>query len=69
MSVETISQEFRRKIMYETKNYIIEEINQNRLKSKKHGKVCTTLSYIEHFLILASTITDCVCISIFVSLA
>ena len=36
--------------------------------SKKHKKVCTTLNYIEHFLILASTITECVCIYAFVSL-
>ena len=36
--------------------------------SKKHKKVCTTLNYIEHFLILASTITGCVSISAFVSL-
>ena len=26
--------------------------------SKKHKKVCTTLNYIEHFLILGSTITQ-----------
>ena len=32
--------------------------------SKKHGKVCTALNYIEHFLILAST-TGCVSISAF----
>ena len=25
--------------------------------SKKHKKVCTSLNYIEHFLILASTVT------------
>ena len=31
--------------------------------SKKHKKVCTTLNYIEHFLILASTITGCIQIS------
>ena len=36
--------------------------------SKKHKKVCTTLNYIEHFLILGSTITGCVSISAFVSL-
>ena len=35
---------------------------------KKHKKVCTTLNYIEHFLILASTITGCVSISAFASL-
>ena len=28
--------------------------------SKKYKNVCTTLDYIEHFLILASTITGCV---------
>ena len=36
--------------------------------SKKHKKVCTTLNYIEHFLILASTITGCISISAFASL-
>ena len=50
----------------ETRNYLIEEINRNELMSKKHKKVCTTLNYIEHFLILAYTITGyfnfCFCI-------
>ena len=36
--------------------------------SKKHKKVCTTLNYIEHFFILASTITGCVSIPAFSSL-
>ena len=36
--------------------------------SKKHKKVCTTLNYIEHFLILSSTITGCISISDFASL-
>ena len=36
--------------------------------SKKHKKVCTTLTYIEHFLILGSIITGCVAISAFASL-
>ena len=31
-------------------------------------KVCTTLNYIEHFLIFASTVTGCVSISAFASL-
>ena len=30
--------------------------------SKKHKEVCTTPNYIEHFLILSSTITGCVAI-------
>ena len=36
--------------------------------SKKHKKVCTTLNYIEHFLILASAINGCISISSFASL-
>ena len=36
--------------------------------SRKHKKVCTTLNYIEHFLILASTITRCISISAVASL-
>ena len=36
--------------------------------SKKHGRVCTTLNYIEHFLILVSTITGCISFSSFASL-
>ena len=52
-----MSQEFSFKKIDETRNYLIEEINQNELMSKKHKKVCITLNYIEHFLILASTIT------------
>ena len=38
---------------------------QNELISRKHKKVCTTLNYIEHFFILASTITGCISISAF----
>ena len=65
---ENITQEFRLKNIDETRNYLIEEINRNELMSKKHKKVCTTLNYIEHFLILASTITRCISISAFASL-
>ena len=36
--------------------------------SRKHKKVCTTLNYNEHFLILASSITGCISISAFASL-
>ena len=35
--------------------------------SKNHKKVCTTLNYIECFLILASIITECILISVFAS--
>ena len=36
--------------------------------SEKHKKICKCLNYVQHLLILASTITDCVLISAFVSL-
>ena len=68
MSEENISQEFRLKNINETRNYLIEEINRNKLTSKKHKKVCTALNYIEHFLILSSAITRCVSIFSFASL-
>ena len=34
---------------------------------RKHKNVCTILNYIEHFLILASTITGCISIHVFAS--
>ena len=63
-----MSQEFSFKKIDETRNYLIEEINQNELMSKKLKKVCITLNYIEHFLILASTITGWNSISALASL-
>ena len=60
-----MSQEFRLKNIDETKNYFLEEIKQNKLMSRKHKQVCTTLNYTEHFLILASTFTGCISISAF----
>ena len=51
MAEENIIQEFRLKHIDKTRNHLIEEINQNELMSKKHTKVFTTLSYIEHFFI------------------
>ena len=68
MVEENISQEFILKNIDEKRNYLIEEIKQNELMSKRHKKLCTTLNYIEHFLILASTITGCASISSFASL-
>ena len=56
MVEENISQEFRLKNM------------KNDLMSQKQKKVCTTLNYIEHFLILASAITGYMSISSFASL-
>ena len=68
MAEKNISQQFRLKNIDETRNYLIEEINRNELMSKKHKKICTILNYIEHFLILVSTITGCVSIFAFASL-
>ena len=53
MVEENISQEFRLKNVDETRNYFLEEIKQNELMSKKHKKICTTLSYIEFILNLS----------------
>ena len=47
-----MSQEFRMKNINETRNYFLEEIEQNELMSKKHKNICTTLDYIEYVLIL-----------------
>ena len=57
MVEENISQEFRFRILDETRNYFTEEINQDNLINKKHKKVCTALNYIEHLHILASVVT------------
>ena len=60
------SQEFRLKNIDEKTNYFLAEIKQIELISKKVKKVC--INYIEHFIILASTITRCVLISTFATL-
>ena len=65
MSEENISQKFRLKNIEVTRNYFIEELNQNELISKKYKKV---LNYIDHLLILISTVTGCVFISALASL-
>ena len=54
--------------MMTLKDYFLEKIEQNELMSKNYKKVCTTLSHIEHFVILASIITGCISISAFASL-
>ena len=57
--------EFRLKKIYEIPNYLIEEINQNELISKKHKNIYRVLNYIDYLLIVTSTITGCVSISAF----
>ena len=60
MAGENISKEFRLSNVNETKICFIEEVEQNKLMSRKRKKVHTTLNSIEYFLILASTFTGCV---------
>ena len=56
MVEENLSQEFRFKNIEEIKNYFIQEIHQNELISDKHKNFFPVLNYIEHLLILASTV-------------
>ena len=68
MVERNIDMEFRLKNINEARNYFLEEIKYNELMSRKYKNVCATLNYIEHFLILASTITGCISIFAFASL-
>ena len=45
------------------KSKFIANLKQNELMSRKHKKVCTSLTFIEHFLVPASAVTGCVSIS------
>ena len=67
MPEENINQEFRLKKMDEIRNYLIKEINQNKLMRKKHKNICRFSNYIDHSLVVISTITGCVSISAFPS--
>ena len=62
------NQEFRLKNIDEIRNYLIEEINQNKVRSQNHKKICRVSNYIDHSLIVISTITGCISISAFASL-
>ena len=44
MAEENISQDFILKNIYETRNYLIEEINRNEMMSKKHKNIYTTVN-------------------------
>ena len=68
MVEENISQKSRLKNINETRNYFVEEIEQNELMTKKQKKVCTILNYIDHFFVLASAGTGCISVSDFASL-
>ena len=69
MSEKNINQEFRLQKIEEIRTYLLRKINQNELLSKKHKNVCPVLNYIEHLLILISTVIGWVSISVFAFLA
>ena len=60
--------EFRLRKTDETKNYLLDEIKHNDLVSGKYKKTCKYLNYVEHLLILLSTVSGCISISAFASL-
>ena len=68
MAAGNISQEFKLKNIDRTRNYFIEETNQNEFMSKKQETVLTASNYIESLLSLTSAYTGSVSISAFVSL-
>ena len=65
---ENMSHKFKLEKVHETRDYLFEKINQNELMSQKQNMVFRTINYIEHFLILGTTITGCISISAFASL-
>ena len=68
MSEENINQELRLQNIDEIRNYLIEEMYRNELMSKKYKKICRVLNYIDHSLIVISTITGCNSVSTFSTL-
>ena len=68
MSKENITEEFRLQNIERTRIYLTEEISQNELISKKHKKVYRVWNYIEHLVMLVSTVNGCVSITAFASL-
>ena len=54
-----------KKIVHETRNYLLDEIKHSDLKSEKHKKVCSALNYFKNFLIIVSAVSSCVSISAF----
>ena len=61
------SLEFRLRKIDETKNYLLDELKHNDVMSEKYKKTYKYLNYVEHLLILVSTVTGCISISAFVS--
>ena len=57
MHEKNIHQEFKLEKIDEMRNYLIEELNQNKLMNKKHKIVCRVLNDIDRLLIIISPIT------------
>ena len=68
MPEKNVNQEPRFNKIDEIRKYLIKEINQNELMSKKHINVSRSVNYIDHLIIVVSTITRYVSISPFASL-
>ena len=66
--VEEASLEFRLRKIDKTRNYLLDEIKHKVKKNKKYKKTCKYLNYVEHLLVLDSTVTDYVSISVFILL-
>ena len=65
--VEKASLEFRLRTIDETRNYLLDKIKDNDLMSERK-KTCKYLNYVEHLLILPSTVTGCASIFAYASL-
>ena len=57
---EEASLKFKLRKIDETRTYFLDEIKHNDLMSKKYKKTCKYLNYVQHLLILVSTVTGCV---------
>ena len=53
---EEVSLEFRLRKTDETRNYLLDETRHTDLMSEKYKKTCKYLNYIEHLLVLVSTV-------------
>ena len=67
--VEEASLKFISRKTDDIRNYLYDETKHNGLMSKKCKKTYKYLDYFENLIILASTVTGCVSISAFTSLA
>ena len=57
---EETALEFRWKKIDETRNYLLNEIKHNDLISENILVLVLVFNYVEHLIILVSTVTDCV---------